>query len=827
MNKVTLYIKDTYDEYQMVDLFDDETISVTSKIQDIKDVSKVFTDFSQSFTLPASKTNNKIFAHFYNYFLDGQIETDGTQVGVFDARSKKDAIIEINYIPFRKGKMVLNGVKMKENKPYAYNITFYGNTVSLKDLFSDDKLQVLDWLNNFNHSWDDTTVKDGFTTGLSTTIGSSTKTNAIIYPLITPTKRLFYDSSNNNSSTLTGNIAYDAGGGGAHIRGVDYTDLKPAVKLEYIIEAIEDKYGIEFTDDFFGSSSTNVLDGLYMWLSREKGKLPDANPESILNNFTYSSGDLLSDFYPSGSVYFENSGDLTNSNLNLTKYRSFYYFGAQTYYNDFQFTVFVTPDVASSSQSYSVKMIDTLNNNEVLQETSNLTGNSTIAFLLSGREDSSSRQYSIQFIITSDTSFSSSQEVAITERIKQLPTGATYESFTSVYEADDIDTSVDIAITERMPDIKVYDFMTGLFKMFNLTAYYVDDVADADFGKIRVLPLDDFYDDDPQLFDITKYVDSSETNIDATIPFSEIEFKYEDPKTLLMLQHKEKFNEIFGDSEYAPQDVDRGKPYKVDLPFEHLKFERLEDEDTGNLTPYQWGYSAGDNFKPTEGTSSAPPTGDYDSVLTAPILFYGIRRVGLGSTPLSWVEGSNHYDLISYWMPSNASEVVSGTAIKSGTATATSAFRLINTSDSFAFFGVYAGDVVYNTTDNTQTTVVSGISLTEIELADDIFVSGDDYEIFRVPDFTLNFDIEVDEYSRNNYGKSTNSLFKVFYETYITDAFNPKKRIFKLTAHLPNSILLNYRLNDRFQIGDKVFTINSIDTNLKTGESKLELLNVL
>lgn len=824
MNKVILYIKDTYGDYQKVDLFDDETISVTSKIQDIKDVSKVFTDFSQSFTLPASKTNNKIFAHFYDYFIDGQTESDGSQVGVFDARSKKDAIIEINYIPFRRGKIFLNGVKMKDNKPYAYNITFFGNTVNLKDLFSDDKLQALDWLNNFNHSWDNATVKNGFTTGLSTTIGSSTKTNAIIYPLITPTKRLFYDSSNNNSSTLTGNISYDAGGGGVHLRGVEYTDLKPAVKLEYIIEAIEDKYGIQFTDDFFGSSSTSVLDGLYMWLSREKGKISAANPESILNNFTYSSGDLLSDFYPSGEVYFEDSGALTNSNLNLTKYRSFYYFGAQTYYNDFQFTVFVTPDVASSSQSYSVKMIDTLNNNEVLQESSDLTGNSTVALLLDGREASSSRQYSIQFIISSDTGFSSSQEVVITERIKQLPTGATYESFTTVYDADDIDTSFDIVLTDRVPDITVYDFMTGLFKMFNLTAYYVDDVSDSDFGKIRVLPLDEFYDDNPQIFDITKYVDSSQTDIDATIPFSEIDFNYKDPKTLLMLQHKEKFNEIFGDSEYSPQDVDRGKPYKVELPFEHLKFERLEDEDTGNLTPYQWGYSAGDNFKPD--ADATPPTGDYDSVLTAPILFYGIRTV-VSSTPLSWLEGSTHDELLSYWMPSNASEVVSGTAIKSGTATATSAFRLINTSDSFAFFGVYAGDVVYNTTDNTQTTVVSGISLTEIELADDIFVSGDNYEIFRVPDFTLNFDIEVDEYSRYNFGTNTNSLFKVFYKTYIEDAFNPKKRIFKLTAHLPNSILLNYNLNDRFQIGDKVFTINSIDTNLKTGESKLELLNVL
>ena len=99
--------------------------------------------------------------------------------------------------------------------------------------------------------------------------------------------------------------------------------------------------------------------------------------------------------------------------------------------------------------------------------------------------------------------------------------------------------------------------------------------------------------------------------------------------------------------------------------------------------------------------------------------------------------------------------------------------------------------------------------------------------MYRVPSYTLNFDNEVDEWTISDYGGSTNSLFKNFYQTYIEDAFNPKKRIFKLTAHLPNSVLLNYKLNDRFQIGDKVFTINSINTNLKTGESKLELLNVL
>ena len=72
-----------------------------------------------------------------------------------------------------------------------------------------------------------------------------------------------------------------------------------------------------------------------------------------------------------------------------------------------------------------------------------------------------------------------------------------------------------------------------------------------------------------------------------------------------------------------------------------------------------------------------------------------------------------------------------------------------------------------------------------------------------------------------------NSLFSKFYRSYVEDIFDARKRIFKVTAHLPNSVLVNYELNDRFQIGDKVFTINSINTNLKTGKSQLELLNVL
>ena len=54
-------------EGKQVELFKDESITLTQSIQDIKDISKIFTDFSRTFSVPASKNNNKIFKHFHRF----------------------------------------------------------------------------------------------------------------------------------------------------------------------------------------------------------------------------------------------------------------------------------------------------------------------------------------------------------------------------------------------------------------------------------------------------------------------------------------------------------------------------------------------------------------------------------------------------------------------------------------------------------------------------------------------------------------------------------------------------------------------------------------
>ena len=95
------------------------------------------------------------------------------------------------------------------------------------------------------------------------------------------------------------------------------------------------------------------------------------------------------------------------------------------------------------------------------------------------------------------------------------------------------------------------------------------------------------------------------------------------------------------------------------------------------------------------------------------------------------------------------------------------------------------------------------------------------------PAFTINFDNEIDEWNLTDYNVNTNSLFKKFYANYVDSLFDSKKRMYKVKAYLTTEVFINMRLNDRFIINNRVFTINSIKTNLKTELSEIELLNVV
>ena len=424
-----------------------------------------------------------------------------------------------------------------------------------------------------------------------------------------------------------------------------------------------------------------------------------------------------------------------------------------------------------------MKAIDYVSGNTLIESSQQAGASRSITFEVAA--SFSSTNYQVKWIIESNTAISFTPSIELTEYIVNpltgTPTGQNVATWNIDGSGNSISTVSEIIITQNAPDIKVIDFLSGLFKMFNLTAYYVDDVGDADFGKIKVDTLDNFYADrvnNPSEgeWDITKFVDTSRLQIDRAFEYNEIDFSYQEPSTLLSINHQEQFNDIFGDEEVRPQNIDRGTVYDVTVPFEHMKFERIIDANQSGTSPYSavtspaayitdilWGYSAAGEF--TSDTDVTPNTGNYEPVLTKPLVFYAIQETGLTSAKgIKWISDGTPISLTQYYRPSNTNE------------------------------------------DATTSTAAA---------------------------FTINFDDEIDEWNLTNYGGTTNSLFKKFYATYINGIFNEKKRLFKLKAYLSTDILANYRLNDELVIQDKTFRINSIETNFNTEVSNLELLNKL
>jgi len=221
-----------------LELFQDETININLSVQNVKDISKVFTEFTQSFTVPASKNNNAIFRHFY----ENAVEID---TAVYDPRLRRPAYIEINRKFFRNGKIQLEKSNLKNGKVESYTITFYGTIINLKDTFGDDKLADLDY----------TTVDFDYTGAeVEDRITDDATDYDVRYPLISSDRLWSYGDSTSTDISVTGGA-------------INYTELYPALKVPKIFDLIELKYGINFTGLFLTDARFNDL---FLWYKPNK-----------------------------------------------------------------------------------------------------------------------------------------------------------------------------------------------------------------------------------------------------------------------------------------------------------------------------------------------------------------------------------------------------------------------------------------------------------------------------------------------------------------------------------------------------------------------------
>ena len=602
--------------YERVEFFDFESIEITSTIQDVRDIAKVFTDYSQTFSVPASRINNQIFRHYYRTDVDNG----------FDARIKQRAEIHLNGILFRSGFVRLTKSSIVNGKPKSYRVTFFGGLTTLSNVLGNSELSELSSLDKYNHEYSIDNVYNGFITGLQLS-GSDVVTGQnrdIVYPSISASDKWYYDSS-----ASTNPIEFDQGTDSVNLYdedeqgdyGINWLMLKPAIKVKHIIEAIEERYSsLTFSDDFFGTAN---FDNLYMLLHNNKGVLAPKSNDITDISVTYRIGtEGNTDFdLDTGSerrpmrTYFESAGVL------------------QTRVIQYHVIVDISNTAVAGGGSGSAQYdLEVLDGDVVIDRFANIQGDQVITSVLCTENVREWDNISIRISTQSDQLSNFELDLELKEvRYKLTNFGRTKDylcdlsnftalggipdTFSSLYStsASGVQTLVKtIEITKNMPKMKIIDFLTGLFKMFNLTAK-VDDS-----GTIVVKTLNNFY-DEGSIIDITTMADTEEIVVNRMDLFKNIEFKFAENKTFAIQRNNELGQTDYGNLEYqATADgtdsslIFDGKDYKVKLPFEKIYYERLYDEDDlTRKTEMSNGWLADDNQK---------------EVLTKPILFYNIPQ---------------------------------------------------------------------------------------------------------------------------------------------------------------------------------------------------------
>ena len=506
MRKVDVYIEVIADSnnYEKLELFNDEEIQINSSIQNVQDLAKVYTDFTQSFTIPASPRNNRLFEHFYQSDVNAN---DNPNI-------RRNAFIEIGTIPFRSGKISIESSNVVKGRVESYSITFYGDLTSLKDKFGDKTLKDLD-LRSYGMNYSGSNVKGRII---------NTVSNDLEFPLITSKRHWTYGLGTSTCIDTTGGA-------------IVYNELFPALKVKRIFEAIQNDFGVSFNSNFFNQK---LFTELFLWLKSGKDFLAYSESEDVTFSSITGTNFILQ--------------DPTKVNINLTQ------------------NLLITANFTSATAGIRL-FVDAIQDGKLVKTTEIKVGSSETVF----SNATAFTAFNVKFRLRASTAGTATVSFGFKYQIYENTwNGVILSGFVTntassgavTFSSPYVDPSV------YAPNMKISDFVSGIFKMFNLTCYATS------VDNFQVEPLDDWY-TKGAVVDITEYVDTDEITIERHKLYKEISFDYEKSESYL---NEKYFNETtnatreFGSVKESFANYDGGE-YKVDLPFENIYFTKEDITD--------------------------------------------------------------------------------------------------------------------------------------------------------------------------------------------------------------------------------------------------------
>ena len=630
-----------------VDQFKDESATVVSNVLDISNIEKNLGDYSKTFTVPASKNNNILFKHWYNANIDnqfdarvkvdGRIDIDGMpfRIGAFrlakvNVKNQRVSSYTINFFGnFVSLKDILGEDELKDlDYLNTFSHTFSYNNVKTglqSSLFEDNVKYTLAsgkrYYYNSNNSLDETEQMsnidwDGISGGNSS--------NGVNYQDLRPSLRLIkiieaielkYASNFITKLTITtgytGSIAsckitlngivytIFVGTGSATINAIAIANYINNLVPEYdaiqegatvIIKALQSG---EQTDAIFDPFEATGMVATFQTISQggnEDGILFSReffNTEEFQNLYLWCDDDATEGV---GQVFRKVEFDTSTSpNISTTTNEGTFTLNAGdelecNFVAERDFPPVPTPTTSQINyRSINIKLII---NGVVYAEVNRTYGwrfqsfgshlNELKAVMNTTFIPEVAGTYTAFYEIT--TNATDIEQVEWTPSINGTSTGSAIGSGATN------NALPNFQFTDNMPEIKIIDFLKGLFDMFKLVVIAQDD------GTLYVNTLNNYYQEGVN-YDLTNYINFDTYDANRGELLKEIEFNTVSPTTNLALQFKENNNTSYGEEKVDLKDAN-GKPLdggtlKVETPFEQPVYERLIDQNTGNIKDIQ------------------------------------------------------------------------------------------------------------------------------------------------------------------------------------------------------------------------------------------------
>jgi len=223
------------DGFTQLDLFADETITVSDNVTGLFDVGVLPSDFTRQISIPGTKVNNAFFEHVYDISIKNPY--------LFSTNVKVPAYFDFDGLYVSQGYLQLNSVKVRANRFVdSYEISIFGGLSSFARDINRKFLTDLDTLSQYNH----TASYDNIVTSWSGSLFSGD----IVYPLAD------YGSGYNYTRGQYEQFGIDDTNGAIPVQ-----NFKPAIRVKPVLDAIFTEAGYTYSSSFLDQA---FLDDVYM-----------------------------------------------------------------------------------------------------------------------------------------------------------------------------------------------------------------------------------------------------------------------------------------------------------------------------------------------------------------------------------------------------------------------------------------------------------------------------------------------------------------------------------------------------------------------------------